>query len=72
MSKFVRYCPSCGADWQGAEIPEAHRDNFGGKSHYQRVIGIVDQDLDRLTGWRCPDCRTDFAVGDAALSEKER
>lgn len=53
-------CPACGADWQGDEIPATHREHFGGKTHYRRLIAVYDRDKDRTVAWRCPDCKEEW------------
>ena len=50
------WCPKCGADWTGPPIPPEHLDNYGGATHYSRVIAIYDRELDRTVAWECPDC----------------
>jgi rubredoxin len=49
-----RYCPRCGADWQGAEIPTESRYAYGGATHGSKLIGRVWND--RVQEWSCPDC----------------
>lgn len=49
-------CPACKADLRGSEIPEEHREAYGGETHLSHVIGIYSTELDRTTHWRCPDC----------------
>lgn len=50
-------CPHCGADLKGDEIPEQHRESFGGYTHFSRRISIYDMDKDRTTHYQCPDCK---------------
>lgn len=53
----ARYCPKCGSDWRGKEIPEGDRTFFGGSTHFHRLIGIaVLGKYDGVWEWRCPDC----------------
>ena len=47
-------CPHCGANLQGAPIPEEHREAYGYATHFGRKIGIEEHD--RIVCWRCPDC----------------
>lgn len=58
-----RYCPKCKADLTGPPIPERQREFCRpGDTHFSRVIGIYDRDLDRTVGWRCPDCKEEWAA----------
>jgi hypothetical protein len=50
-------CPSCSSNLQGETIPEEHREMFGGKTHFSRLIGVEIQGLyDGVAYWKCPDC----------------
>ena len=49
-------CPACKADLHGELIPEEQRKWYGDATHFNRVIGIYDRDLDMTVAWRCPDC----------------
>lgn len=40
-------CPHCKADLRDSKIGPP----------FLRQIGISDRDLDRITGWQCPDCK---------------
>lgn len=54
-----RHCPKCNADLTGEPIPERHREHYPpGDTHFSRVIGLYDRELDRTVGWRCPDCKS--------------
>lgn len=53
-------CPQCGSSWLGMEIPEDERWSYGGRTHYSRLIGIVDLHQDRLYKYECPDCKAEF------------
>jgi rubrerythrin len=48
-------CPKCKSDLTGEPIPDKDREAFGG-THFERQIGIVDRDKDRVVKWKCPDC----------------
>lgn len=50
-------CPSCHAKMQGDPIHEKHREAFGGKTHYSRIISMYDVEEDRTTHYRCPECQ---------------
>jgi hypothetical protein len=50
-------CPHCQANLVGDPIPEEHREDFGGATHFQRQIGI-ERDHDRIEAYQCPDCKT--------------
>ena len=56
MADYIRHCPHCKADFQGEEIPEKHRELFGGKTHVSRLIACCSRDLGRVTHFECPDC----------------
>jgi len=49
-------CPKCKASLRGKRIPEKHREAYGNATHFSRVIGLYDRNLDRTTHWKCPDC----------------
>lgn len=50
-------CPACNADFTGEPIPEESRHHYGDATHFSRVIGVYDYDLDRTVAWECPDCQ---------------
>lgn len=49
-------CPHCGVSLIGKEIPEEHREAFGGATHGLRQIGIERLGDDYISSVRCPDC----------------
>jgi hypothetical protein len=52
-----RYCPHCQADLQGSEIPSEHREAYGNKTYFKRLIGMeVQGHYDGVAEWICPDC----------------
>ncbi len=51
----AEFCPSCGADLQGAPI-EVDKQYLYGSTHFSRKIGIYDQARDMTVEWCCPDC----------------
>jgi hypothetical protein len=51
-------CPHCNASWIGAPIPEQHRENYGGHTHFNDAIAIIAND--RVVCWECPDCHSRF------------
>jgi hypothetical protein len=51
-----RACPRCLADLTGEPIPEEHRRYFGNATHFSKVLGGYDRNVDRVTGWLCPEC----------------
>lgn len=53
-------CPHCDADLRAGEIPEDQREMFGDATHFSRLIGIYDRDLDRTVRWKCPDCKKEW------------
>lgn len=57
----TRFCPNCGSDWRGEEIPEKDRHYFGGKTHFSRLIGVeIENGYDGVSFWRCPDCEHEW------------
>lgn len=51
------FCPFCGADMQGDEIPVQWRHMYGGESHYSRLHAHeVSGVHDGVLFWSCPDC----------------
>ena len=55
-SLLPAHCPHCGHNLQGEPIPEDSRELYGNATHFNRVIGVYDRDLDRTVRWQCPDC----------------
>jgi len=58
MSSEHGYCPKCGADWDGQEIPEDSREFYSG-TKFGRQIGVDGGELgiyDGIVAWKCPDC----------------
>lgn len=58
-------CPACNSSWVGEPIPEASRQNYGGKTHFRRVIGIEfpcdhPEHYDGVSVWACPDCKAQW------------
>ena len=51
-----RYCRKCRADLRGNVIPKKDREAFGGRTHFDRTIGIYDMAQDRTVRYQCPDC----------------
>jgi hypothetical protein len=50
-------CPYCHVSLQGTEIPEKHRESYGGKTHFGREIGVeIAEAYDGVLYWKCPDC----------------
>lgn len=56
MERPEEFCPHCGADIIGDEIPIEIRNNYKPPYYWRRKIGITDIELDRITHWQCPDC----------------
>lgn len=54
-------CPKCNTSWVGVEIPKKVQEQFGGRTHYSRLLAIYDRDADVTVIWRCPDCRYIFS-----------
>ena len=50
-------CPLCHADLTGVPIPKQHRQHYGKATHFQRRIGIYDNERDMTVAWQCPDCQ---------------
>ena len=50
-------CPYCHISLQGEEIKPEHRQHYGGKTHYSRLIGIYSRERDRTVEWLCPSCQ---------------
>lgn len=59
----IKTCPHCGADFTGGPIRETHREHFGGKTHFSRLIAVSDRELDRCTHYQCPDCGKRIELG---------
>lgn len=49
-------CPRCEKSFQGDPIPEEHRENFGGATHFSTVIAQSSWENDRVENWCCPFC----------------
>jgi hypothetical protein len=54
MADYIKACPHCKANLVGDPIPEATRELFGNKTHFHRIIAVVDRD--RCIHYQCPDC----------------
>lgn len=69
-------CPGCGSSMQAEPIPEEHRHNYGGKTHFSRVIGVeIPGVYDGVLYWLCPACSHRwhrFPVGHALRVQAER
>jgi predicted Zn-ribbon and HTH transcriptional regulator len=52
---YPSHCPSCKADLDGGPMPSGDRESPDA-ARFNRAIGIVIQDQDRVSSWRCPDC----------------
>lgn len=50
------YCPNCGADLDGGDIPAEIAHHYSGKK-WGRALGIqVRGAYDGILIWKCPDC----------------
>lgn len=52
------YCPHCGANWDGKDIPEDIREHYKG-TKWGRQIGVDGGRLgiyDGIVALQCPDC----------------
>lgn len=49
------HCPNCGSNQLGQMIPEAHREAYGGATHFRRTVGYYDRDMTLF--YFCPDCK---------------
>ena len=61
------YCPACGADFKGAEIPKVYRDAgyYGDNTHYSRVwLGTDYRSGVKVKHWHCPDCNHEWPRDD--------
>lgn len=55
---LTEHCPNCKVDLRGAEIPAESRHYYAPTStHFLRWIGLYSVDTDRVTHYRCPECR---------------
>lgn len=74
MGCLKRFCPECGADWQGKPIPKKDRHNYPkGSTHYSRLIGVeIRGGYDGVSYWECPDCHTrwDRFTGEKIVKER--
>ena len=59
-------CPHCKADLQGRPIPEEHRENFGGLTHFSRRQLIKPADV-----YKCPDCGGEWTMDGRPLSRRD-
>ena len=55
---MIEPCPCGKSDLVGDPIDKEYLDKgyYGTKTHYSRVIGIYDMDVDMTVAYRCPDC----------------
>ena len=57
VGKDTKRCPECHVSWVGDEILERYRGDYGGRTHYSRVVGIeYPEKYDGVWEWQCPDC----------------
>jgi hypothetical protein len=49
MERPEEFCPHCGADIIGDEIPVEIRHHYKSPYYWRRKIGITDLELDRIT-----------------------
>ena len=62
------YCPHCGANWDGADIPKESQQYYGGSTKFGRQIGIDGGYMgiyDGVVAWECPDCNKFSPRGDS-------
>lgn len=51
------------ADQTDEQLREMVKDGYGDEAaHFSRLIGVETRDLDCITKWQCPDCKTEFPV----------
>jgi predicted RNA-binding Zn-ribbon protein involved in translation (DUF1610 family) len=62
MKNQPTHCPECGADFQGEPIPQEYIDkgHYGEHTHFSRIIALIDQRVDRVVSWACPDCKHEW------------
>ncbi len=51
-------CPHCNADLRDGKIPEEHKESYGDKEYFSRLIGLEDDSYDGVSYWCCPECWT--------------
>lgn len=61
MRTNKEFCPYCNAELQGEMISQESQKAYSA-THFTRKIGITSIDIDRITKWRCPDCKMEWKV----------
>ena len=71
---MTRYCPHCNADLRDRNIYEFFLDlykgdekraalsasNYGGDGYFYKTIAIYNQEKDRTTHYKCPNCNGEW------------
>jgi predicted RNA-binding Zn-ribbon protein involved in translation (DUF1610 family) len=57
----IKVCTECGTNLVGPPIPEERREEYGGRTHFSRLIGISNGEA--VVAFRCPDCEATFHMG---------
>lgn len=55
-------CPLCGVSWIGNPIPDDLKKENGNRSHFSRLVQVLDWKSKRITGHECPDCGEEFRL----------
>ena len=68
----LRYCPHCGTDLQGDEIPGDIKKYYSG-THWRREIGMeYPEKYDGVWEWQCPDCNGTWPSEVQQLCNREK
>lgn len=60
MSKVIlegpEKCLDCGVSFKAEKIPKNSKEFYGELTHFSKLIGVYDVDLDRTVFFKCPEC----------------
>jgi len=60
MSKIIMdgpvSCSECKASFVAEKIPKGSKEFYGDYTHFSRLVGIYDVNLDRTVYFQCPEC----------------
>jgi phage FluMu protein Com len=54
-------CPKCERNWEGEDIPEENRAQFGGRRKFSLAI-LQEEEGKGLAGVKCPFCKGEFPL----------
>ena len=75
MSKVImdgpQKCVECGYSFKGEKIPKGSQEFYGNHTHFSKMVGVYDIDLDRTVYFQCPECNAHYDRNYNITSTKE-